>query len=85
MTKIDKDIPSPAAPGYASRVPPRSRYPFIHMEVGESVFFPGVHRYDNKHIAYASAKALERRSERKFTMRADIDNDVKGIRIWRVA
>jgi len=68
---IDKSIPVPSST--------RARkYPFIEMEVGDSVLF------ENETLggkAYKAANAVGYRYEREYVAR----NENGGIRIWRKA
>ena len=51
---------------------PRSRYPFREMEVGDSVFIPGVN------VVNFSVPP------RQFAKRTRVENGVKGVRVWRI-
>lgn len=78
---IEKDIPITDYTPYRGRGGRMSSYPFMEMDVGDSVFFPGVEK-TAKHSAYQAAKKYaERSGDRKFSGRPDKG----GIRIWRIA
>ena len=71
--KIDRKFPIPTRKGIGA---PR-KYPFLDMEVGDSVFFEG------KKIPckeYTAAKAAELRTGAKFSARTVGG----GLRIWRI-
>ena len=73
MTKIDKDIPIPKISGRTGCPP---KYPFRMMEVGDSFFIAGK-------SATISGLFL-RYMPRKFTCRSVVENDISGVRIWRI-
>jgi hypothetical protein len=76
--KIDTDIPIPRLRA--------SIYPFHDMEVGQSVFYPlnGAAAID-RHPAYMAAATIQKRyADYRFTGRTVTENDIRGIRIWRV-
>lgn len=77
---IEKNVPFPDRARFNGRGGRRSTYPFMEMEVGDSVFFPGAEK-TAKHPAYQAAKKYAQRSgDRKFS-----GVIVKGgVRIWRV-
>lgn len=58
-----------------------SSYPFMEMEVGDSVFFPGPCRTAENKAYQAAKKYAARSGDRKFSGRPDKD----GIRIWRIS
>ena len=74
--KIDKHIPPPPAFG--------QKYPFRHMEPGDSVFFPGENKSDKQHPAYMTVRNYVKRDGWRVAVRSVVENGVKGIRIWRV-
>lgn len=67
---IEKGIPLPTR--QVSR-----KYPFSEMEVGDSFF-----------VTDASVVLLHtharRHSPKRFTCRTTVEDDVKGVRIWRI-
>lgn len=67
--KIDKSVPPPRG----SRI---TKYPFAHMEPGDSVFVPDE---DTSGRAYRAAKTMGSRKGWTFTGRRQDG----GIRIWR--
>jgi len=76
--KIDTDIPIPRLRA--------SKHPFSTMEVGQSVFYPltGAAAID-RHPAYMAAATIQKRyADYRFTGRTVTENDIRGIRIWRV-
>ena len=76
--KVDSNIPIPRVRS--------STYPFHTMEIGDSVFYPlnGATAID-RHPAYMAAATIQKRhADYRFTGRTVIENDVRGIRIWRV-
>jgi len=76
---IEKNHPMPTT--YAGLGGRRSSYPFMEMEVGDSVHYPGT-RKTTDHPAYGVAKKYAIRSgNRKFSAKPEGD----GIRIWRIA
>ena len=67
--KIDKDIPVPKST--------RARkWPFIEMDIGDSVFF-AEEQVNGK--AYRAAMSVGRRQHRKYVAR----REDQGLRIWR--
>jgi len=67
--KIDKDIPVPETT--------RARkWPFIEMDIGDSVFF-AEEQVNGK--AYRAAMSVGRRQHRKYVAR----REDQGLRIWR--
>jgi hypothetical protein len=67
--KIDKDIPVPKST--------RARkWPFIEMDIGDSVFF-AEEQVNGK--AYRAAMSVGRRQHRKYVARREDE----GLRIWR--
>ena len=68
--KIEKDVPPP--------VGRPSKWPFIHMQVGESVYIAGE---DMDGHAMRAARAVAWRSEGKKIFVGRLEKD--GIRIWR--
>jgi hypothetical protein len=69
--KIEKDVPLPRG----SRA---TKYPFTHMDVGDSVFFSD-EKVGGK--AHKAAISCADRHNKKFIARREGD----GIRIWRQA
>jgi peptidoglycan/xylan/chitin deacetylase (PgdA/CDA1 family) len=70
--KIEKNVPITG--GHNGTV----KWPFVYMEVGDSVFFPGSKMQGRETQA---AHALGKKHGRKFVCRT-VDG---GIRIWRAA
>ena len=85
---IDSNVPLPddAKDLFRSKGSRGSIYPFHDMEVGQSVFYPlnGAAAID-KHPAYMAAATIQKRyADYRFTGRTVTENDIRGIRIWRV-
>jgi len=64
----------------------RNRYPFENMEKGQSFFVPIDEGYRTRHTLQ---KALLRYAHTHFgeqvcTSHRTIENEIKGVRIWRV-
>lgn len=55
------------------------RYPWVSMKPGNSFFVPNV-----KHVSYKNGKVAHGTAS-KWATRAVTENNVKGIRVWRVA
>ena len=70
--KIDKHIPIPQKPKA------KPKYPFLDMNVGESIFFDG---QGVGGTAYFAAMSVGRRHNRVFCGRSE----GSGVRIWRIA
>ena len=75
---IEQGVPVPAG---------RSRYPFADMEVGDS-FFVGV---DSKETATKRIQSVRAQAGRfakengvKFSVRSVVEDEVPGVRCWRV-
>ncbi len=78
VVKIESDIPPPEELMFQGRGGRLSLYPFMEMNVGDSVFFDG----STASQAYDYAKKIAKRAgDRKFTSKRMND----GIRIWRIA
>lgn len=72
MFEIEKDKP----------IPPRRKYPFEDMEVGDSFFAP---RDDFPHAGDAArVYAHHRKGKVKFRTRNVTENGVNGTRVWRI-
>lgn len=72
MYEIEKDIPLPVQRN------PRTKYAFLgQMEKGESVFMP-----DLKIGTLPSLVVVYR--PKRFTGRTVTEQDVKGVRVWRI-
>jgi hypothetical protein len=85
---IDTDVPMPRGDKemFPSRGNRQSQYPFHIMDVGQSVFYPmnGANAID-KHPAYLAAATIQKRyKDYRFTGRTVTEDDVVGVRIWRV-
>jgi hypothetical protein len=68
---VEHDIPIP------EKLPPRSRYPWLEMGIGDSFLFPEAVRKS----AAASAQKAGERLGRTFVVRRTKD----GTRCWRLA
>lgn len=56
-------------------------YPWRAMEVGDSFFVPGKTAREMS----AGKSIAQRLTTFKFTQRSVVENEVKGVRIWRTA
>ena len=74
--KIDSHIPAPLLPN--------QKYPFKHMQPGDSVFFPGENLAHKHHPAYSTARNYVKRHGWRITVRSVVEQGERGIRIWRV-
>lgn len=70
-SQIEKNIPLPSVAVGRPR-----KYPFAHMEVGDSALF-----VDDAENAYLAAQACGRYHSKKFSRRKTDE----GLRIWRIA
>jgi hypothetical protein len=70
--KIEKGIPIPPDPRGRTE---GSKYPFLQMEVGDSVYLPG-----KKSVGSILKYARSKKPELRFTTRTD----GQGIRVWRI-
>lgn len=68
---IEKNIPVPSAKSF------REKYPFKHMDVGDSVLIPAGARWK---AAANAAWMVGYRDGKKFTSRSTPE----GMRIWRI-
>jgi hypothetical protein len=75
MIEIEKNIPMPP------RGARQGKYPFAHMEVGDSFFVRQTEASKNSVIS--SVQWAKGKFGFRFTVRADNDN--AGWRVWRVA
>ena len=75
---IDTHIPAPAH----RRAP---MYPFKSMAVGESVFYPHEGSIVRCKPYLAAHTVTKRDKTRVFAGRSVIEQNVPGVRIWRVA
>ncbi len=75
-TKIDKNIPFPSRNSW------HAKYPFPEMEVGDSFFVPNKTTRD---LCGTVAGWTKRHPGAKFTSRTVRENDIDGVRVWRVA
>ena len=78
MVKIEDDVPIGGVKCHPGPNGRRSKYPFMVMAVGQSVFYE---REQAGLRAYDAAKQAERRCHdgRRFTM----GREGMGVRIWR--
>ena len=78
---IDKGIPLP--PKVVVKPSPTTMQDFYRsMEIGDSVFFPGINKRAAGGKAANASKALP---SARFAIRATDENGVTGIRMWRVS
>lgn len=78
MYKIEKDIPAPSERKY-NNGGGRQKYPFVDMQIGDSVFIPGATGHE--HNACRAARAAASRKKMKITTHF-VDG---GARIWRIS
>lgn len=87
---IDNDVPLPTPLGDKETFPSRggrhSQYPFHIMDIGQSVFYPINNASTiDKHPAYRAAATIQKRyAGYRFTGRTVTEDNVVGVRIWRV-
>ncbi|QDZ07480.1 hypothetical protein FPZ24_08280 [Sphingomonas panacisoli] len=73
--KIERNIPMPVAVAK----PQRPRVPVESMEIGDSVFIPGVKRTSG----LGTVKGTALRAGLKFNFKSAVEGD--GVRVWRTA
>lgn len=76
--KIDKGVPVPSRGGGR-----RPKYPWARMEVGDSIFEPGVCQNTIAGIArgWRNRNAPDQMHRTKIVT----ENGVRGVRVWRIA
>jgi len=79
---IDKDIPFPEDTRSSAK------YPFQHMEVGDSLFLPlkegdNAKRMKNRLSQATRTYGKKQDPERHFIIRYRLENEISGVRIWR--
>jgi hypothetical protein len=67
--EITKGVPTPHRG--------RSKYPFRHMELGDSFFAPGG-------TVIGLHGCARRHRPMRFTCRSVVENGVAGVRVWRI-
>ena len=75
MIKIDSDVPMPNDLGRRGK---RAKYPLKHMDIGDSFFIAGATSRSISGIFYPHKPKV-------FSARAVVENEIKGVRIWRTA
>lgn len=94
MTAVDfvisNDVPLPVKKLREKRAGRKARYPFAELEIGQSFFVPNAclskkARKTDDMIVFSAVPARKRHPDRKFVCRATVENDVHGVRVWRVA
>lgn len=73
FTEIESNIPFPKG----TKPGKKAKYPFVDMNVGDSVFFEGARSGGKEYLA---AMAVSRSHKKKFSGRS-VDG---GLRIWRI-
>lgn len=73
--KIDKGVPIPKAELGRNR-----KYPWDELQVGDSFFVPGKTRATFNGFA----SRFKKTHGIHFTLRTVTENDIKGVRIWRI-
>jgi len=77
QAQIAKNVPIPKPnPGGA-------KYPFKHMEIGESVFFRVTRSKEAKLRRAATIYNERTKHEKHFITRVVRENGIRGIRVWR--
>lgn len=71
--KIDKKMPMP----YGGNT--QCRYPWRDMDVGDSFFVP------DKKITQIDSRTAQISTGFRFAKRTVEENDIKGVRIWRIS
>ena len=79
---IDKDIPFPEDTRSSAK------YPFQHMDVGDSLFLPlkegdNAKRMKNRLSQATRTFGKKQDPECHFIIRYRLENEVSGVRIWR--
>ena len=79
---IDKDIPFPEDTRSSAK------YPFQHMDVGDSLFLPlkegdNAKRMKNRLSQATRTYGKKQDPERHFIIRYRLENEISGVRIWR--
>lgn len=74
--KIDLDVPIPVYKHNTRRV----KIPWQTMPLNASVFVPG----STYKKVQCLGKYYERKFNRRFIYRTVLENDIKGVRVWRV-
>ncbi len=72
--EIRDDVPIPTRPFIA-------KYPFAEMEIGQSFFVPGATTKKLAGSLYYAHRALGY----KFVTRTVVENDLPGVRVWRLS
>jgi len=82
---FDKGIPVPGARTFAGRNSHKSKYPFITMEIGDSVFYPDDAPSIVKSKPYLYAATIYKRyGTPRFAGRMVTEAGIRGVRIWRI-
>ena len=83
--KIDKDVPVPVG---SDRRSGAKKYPLGEMKVGESFFLPMEEGDDIKRMGNRMSQARQTYQKSnegvRFTQRIWEEDDIIGIRVWRV-
>ena len=79
---IDKDIPFPEDTRSSAK------YPFKHMEVGDSIFLPIKEGDNAKRMKTRWSQATRTYGKKQdpechFILRYRLENEISGVRIWR--
>ena len=79
---IDKDIPFPEDTRSSAK------YPFQHMDVGDSLFLPlkegdNAKRMKNRLSQATRTYGKKQDPEQHFIIRYRLENEISGVRIWR--
>ena len=79
---IDKNVPFPEDTRSSAK------YPFQHMDVGDSLFLPlkegdNAKRMKNRLSQATRTYGKKQTPERHFILRYRLENEISGVRIWR--
>ena len=79
---IDKDVPFPEDTRSSAK------YPFQHMEVGDSIFLTlkegdNAKRMNNRLSQATRTYGKKQTPECHFILRYRLENEISGVRIWR--
>lgn len=91
MHEVQKNIPMPKV----TRDPPRRKYPFDEMEVGDMFFVPGKDRNTLTAHVSTTGKMLGRKFTTRLTYmvettrgwkqaKPDTEGAIQGVGVWRV-
>jgi hypothetical protein len=79
--KIDANIPIPKI----VQVARESKYPLRSLQIGDSFFIPKGNEKGTRNSISSLMDACSKRHGLKFVTRTVVEDNVKGLRVWRVA